>query len=97
MELSQWLTWIIGGTGAGAITYWLMEKLAAGVFTPEQKRYISLALSCVLASLAYVASVALNYSPEPADWQAWIETLFSIWFVAVTGGQVIHGRQQLRD
>lgn len=96
MELSQWLTWIVGGTGAGVITYWLMERLALDSFAPEGKRYISLALACLLASLAYVASVVLNYSPEPADWQGWLETLFSIWFVAVTGSQAIHGRLRLR-
>jgi len=95
MELSQWLLWIVGGGGSAVITYWLMEHLPIEALSPELKRYLSLALAAILACLAFAASVGLDYRNDPGTTQAWVEALFTVAFVAVTGSQAIHGRLRL--
>jgi len=96
MELRDWLVWIIGGTGSGAITYWLMEHLPLANWTSEAKRYLALALSAALACSAFAASVGLGYRNDPGTAQAWFEALFAVAFVAVTSGQMIHARKRLK-
>ena len=97
MELREILVWIVGGGGAAGVAYWLMERITLPEFSSEHRRYISLALAAVLGGLAFVASVGLGYRPMPANAQGWLESLFSVAFVAVAGGQALHGRLRLRE
>ena len=95
MELSEWLIWLIGGGGAGVVTYWLLERLPLESWTSEAKRFLALALSALLACAAFAASVGLDYRPDPGTAQSWLEALFAVAFFAVTGIQVVHGRLRL--
>ena len=84
--------------GAGALTFWLMEKVPELRDLPsEGKRYASIIIAAVLSMAAYTASVALGYQPQPESQQAWVEVLFAVAFVATGLSQVIHGRAKLRD
>ena len=96
-SLADFLLWVIGGGGAGVIAYWLMEHIGLlGGLSSEWKRYVSLGLAAVLACLAFVAAVALSYKDDPGSAQGWLEALFAVAFLAVTAGQVLHGRLKLR-
>ena len=92
MELSELLIWILGRGGAGIAAYWLMEHIAFLVMlAPQYKRYVSFAIAGVLATLAFLASVAMGYQPEPGTTRAWIEALSSVIGVAIGLSQLIHG------
>ena len=93
--LKQVLTWIIGGGGAGALTFLVMEKVPEA-WTAEVRRYVSIGLAFVFAVVAFGLSVEFNYSPVPSNWQAWIEACFEVGFVACGLSQAIHGRAKLR-
>ena len=96
-SLADFLLWVIGGGGAGIVAYWLMEHIGLlGGLPSEQKRYVSLVLAAGLACLAFVAAVALSYKDDPGSAQGWLEALFAVAFLAVTAGQVLHGRLKLR-
>lgn len=97
VDLNEFLTWIIGGGGAGALAYWLMERVPAlRDLSSEWKRYISLALAGLLSAGAFAASVGLGYVANPGDWQGWIESIFAVVAVGVGLSQIIHGRLKLR-
>jgi hypothetical protein len=94
--LSQFLFWIAGGVGSGAITYVLFERVAVlKSLAPLPKRVGTLALSAVLAMGAFAAAVGLGYFDQPSGWQGWLEALFAVAFVAVGGSQLIHGAKKL--
>ena len=94
--LMQFLVWIAGGVGAGAVTYYLFENVPQlASLQPKLKRYGSLALSAVVAMAAFAAAVGLGYFDTPAGAQGWLEALFAVAFVAVGGGQVLHGAKKL--
>ena len=94
--LMQFLFWIAGGVGAGALTYYLFENVPQlAALSPKLKRYGSLALSAVLAMAAFAAAVGLGYFDTPAGAQGWLEALFAVAFVAVGGSQWLHGARKL--
>jgi hypothetical protein len=92
----QFLFWLAGGIGAGAVTYYLFENVPQlADLAPKLKRYGSLALSAVVAMAAFAAAVGLGYFDAPVGAQGWLEALFAVGFVAVGGSQVIHGSRKL--
>ena len=94
--LRQVLFWIVGGGGAMGIVYLVFENWAElDVLSPKQKRYSSILAAALLASLAFIVSVVLNYTPDPQGWQGWLEGLFAVAFVAVGGSQWLHGFKRL--
>jgi len=95
MELSEFLAWLVGGGGAAAVAYFLMERLPLGNLSSEWRRYLSLVLAAVTACAAFGVTVALGYAETPADAKAWIEALFSIIAVSIGGSQALHGRLKL--
>jgi len=96
-QLFEVLKWFVAGGGAGIVGYWLMENVPQlKGLAAEYKRYASVALSAVLAMVAYSAAVALGYQANPGDLQGWMEVLFAAASVAVGLSQVIHGRRKLR-
>jgi len=95
--LFLFLIWVVEGGGAGVVAYYLMEKVKQlANLNPEVKRYVSLAAAAVLAMAAFVVTVFLGYTPQPADAQGWLESLFAVAFLATNLSQIIHGRKQLR-
>lgn len=96
--LKQFLFWIVGGVGAGALTYYIFENVTKlDNLLPKYKRYGSLITAALLATGAYAASVGLGYFPNPAGWQGWLESLFAVAFVAIGGSQWLHGARKLGD
>jgi hypothetical protein len=96
MALSELLTWVLSGGGAGVVSYWLMEHLAFLVqLKPQSKRYVSLAIAGGLAILGYLAAVGMGYQAEPGTVKGWVEVLFSVVGVAVGLSQFIHGAKKL--
>ena len=97
VQLGEFLTWIIGGGGAGILAFWLMENVKGLCdLGAEYKRYASLLLAGLLAAGAFGASVGLGYAVNPSDWQGWLESVFAVVAVAVGLSQVVHGRLRLR-
>jgi len=94
--LEEVLTWIIGGGGAAALTFLVMEKVPAE-WSSEARRYLSIGLAFVFAVAAFGLSVVFKYTPAPETWQAWVEACFAVGFVACGLSQVIHGRARLRS
>jgi len=91
--LALFLAWVVGGTGAGVVAYWLMEQVPglAGLGS-ELKRYVALGLASLLACGAYVASVGLAYAEGPVGWQGWLEALVGVAWLAVVVSQSMHAR-----
>ena len=97
MELSEFLTWLVNGGGAGIVAYWLMDNLEfLRGLSSEWKRYASLGLAAGLAMLAFAAGVWLGYVDAPAGAQGWLEALFSVAALALGISQAWHGRAKLR-
>jgi hypothetical protein len=98
MELSGFLTWLIGGGGGTLVAYWLMENVPAlQNLASEYKRYLSLAIAGLVACAAFGVSVGLGYREAPAGWQGWLEALFAVIGLAIGGSQAIHGRLNLKS
>ena len=94
--LRESLNLVISG-GAGAIVFWLMENVPAlARLRPDLKRYVSLALACLLPVLAWLAAVGMGYSPAPATWQGWVEQAFALAAGALLVSQGAHGALRLR-
>ena len=94
MELRELLAWLIGGGGAGVVAYWIVNAWFANL-NPEPKRYAAMALTGVLAALAFFVTVQIGYAPRPETWLAWVEQVFSVIAVALGLNQVIHARVSL--
>lgn len=93
--LAQVLKWVLAG-GAGAIAYWLIERVPAlGKLSKEMKGYVSLAIAAALASGAFYLGVVMGYESAPTDVKAWVEAIFSAVMVATVVSKVAHARLQL--
>lgn len=94
--LQQIILYLSAGGGAAVVAYWLLENIPQLVaLAPKAKRIVSLALAATIAMLAYGAAVGLSYTEAPVNVQALIEALFAIAFLAVGGGQALHGLRKL--
>lgn len=97
MELRDLLLVFVSG-GGGVVVYWLLEHVPAlAALQSEYKRYVSLLLSAVLPIPFWLFGIAMQYWAAPADWRAWVESIFAIAAGAILASQGLHGRKQLRD
>ncbi|NIQ88800.1 MAG: hypothetical protein GWN93_06830 [Deltaproteobacteria bacterium] len=98
--LKQFISWVASGGGALVISYAAMEFLGKRWpnLTSEIKRYMymSLILASGIAMFGYYLLVLAAYVPAPESTMAWIEILFSVAWLAVTGSQAVHGRRKLK-
>lgn len=96
--LEEGLAWVMSGGGAGVITYILIDKVPfLKKLAPDYKRYASIGIVVALAWLGWGATMLMKFSPMPETWRAWIESGFSISFVAITTSQLTHGVRDLRQ
>lgn len=96
MELRDLLLVFISG-GGGVVVYWLIEHIPAlANLEAEYKRYVSLVLSALLPIPFWLFGILMQYWPAPADWRAWVESIFAIAAGAIIASQALHGRRQLR-
>ncbi len=97
MELSAFLPWLTT-VGAGLLAYWLINEIPQfSQQSPVAKRRLAYVLSAVIAILAYLAMVGMQYTPAPETWRAWIESLFLVGTGAFGLSQLVHGERDLPD
>ena len=98
LTLEQGLAWVLGGGGAGVLTYFIVGKVPfLKKQEPDYKRYWSIGIVVVLAACAWGLTMLMGYSPVPTTWRAGIEMAFSVMFVALTSSQIMHGAIDLRQ
>jgi len=95
-NLLEVLAWVAGGTGAGIVAYAVMNKIKWQEYQAETKRYVSLALSVVLAWAAWFALLWFGAQAAPTTAQGWIQTLFAVAMPALLSAQSLHGATALR-
>jgi len=90
------LIWIVSGAGAGAIAFGLWElferwwpKLAE--LSAFVERVITLALTVLVALIAYGLQLAASYRTVPETWMGAIEEIFAIAAMAIMTALTIHG------
>lgn len=92
MDLQQLLYWL-GTPGAGVVAFWIMDHWPWAKCLPEEpQRWLSLALSGVLALLAWGAQMAMLYQPVPSDWRAGLEQAVALLFTAFGVSQLVATR-----
>ena len=98
LTLKEAVLWVMSGGGAGVIAYLLIGNVKAlKSLAPDYKRYVSIALTALLALAAWGAGMGMQYLQVPVDWRGWIESAFSIIAVALFASQGIHGVVDLRQ
>ena len=89
------LTWVAAGGGAGAVAYWLIERLPTEGWDPFWKRMFAFALSGAFALLAFLAAIGMGYKPPCPDWRCWIEQSVTVIGTAIMASQTVHGALKL--
>ena len=100
MELLVFLTWFVAQGGAPALAYWIMAQIEwPETVNREWQRYMAMVLTGLLASIGYLAQVAMGYSPMPEGTRGWIEALFYVGAgaIAMVTNQVVHARLELNS
>lgn len=90
------LAWVAGGTGAGFLAYWVMNKLPWKEAQAELKRYSGLALSVVFAWAAWFVLLWAGVQVMPIGAKEWLEKLFAVAVPALLASQSMHGARELR-
>lgn len=97
ITLQALFIWILTNGGAGAVAYFIMDKVRwLKEQPPDYKRYWSLGIAALVSGAAWGAGMLMTYYPVPVDWRAWVETAFATIGVAVVSSQLIHGATDLR-
>jgi hypothetical protein len=96
MDLVSVLAWIAGGSGAGLLSFKMMNWITWQPAQSELKRYASLAMAVVLAWAAWFVLAWLGVETLPAIPQDWLVKLFAIAAPAIIAGQALHGATSLR-
>ncbi|OQA94043.1 MAG: hypothetical protein BWY25_02990 [Chloroflexi bacterium ADurb.Bin222] len=97
MELKEFLRWAVSGGGAGVLAYWLLSKWPwFGAQAADRKRYVSIAVTFLLADVLWLALVFAGYDAMPVGVLGWVEQLFLVGTSAFGLSQVIHGARDLR-
>jgi hypothetical protein len=94
--LKQTLIWIAFSGGSGIVTYLLWEQLEKWFVKVDElpvdaETYITLAITGVFATAAYLIMVAMGYTPTPDTAKMWIEAIFAVLGPAVGVTKVLHG------
>lgn len=87
------LTALNMGSAAG-ITYKIMEAQPLQHLSPMARRYLSLALACLIACLLYLLYCWLA-GTWPDNARHWANDLVGVSFLAVIGSQTLHGTLNL--
>lgn len=92
------LTWIISRGGAAAAGFYLIEHVAwFAKLQAWPKRVIALAVTALIAWGAWAVMIVFTGQAWPVNWQAWIDTLWSIGVTAGIGSTLVHGAVVLRQ
>lgn len=96
MTLRDALVWLTT-VGAGVVTFWLLDNVRwLRKLSEEVKRYVAFGLSALIADLAWLGLLAMQYAlapgPWPSAWRSWLEALFAAAAGAIITSQVLHAR-----
>ena len=95
MELKDALLWI-STFGAGLASFYLVENVAwFATLSPRARRVAAYALAAAIGIVAWLAGIAMLYTPTPVGWRAWVEGAVAVGLVASGLGQLIHGAKYL--
>jgi len=95
MQLKDALLWI-STVGAGLASFWLVENVAwFATLSPRARRVAAYLVAAALGILAWLAGIAMLYTPTPVGWRAWVEGAVAVALVASGVGQLIHGEKYL--
>lgn len=93
--LSDFLAWLVISGGAGVVVYALWEQLEKwspklAELPADIEGYVTLALTGAFAVLAYLGQCWLGYAEMPVTTVGWIESIFSVFGLAVGVSKVLH-------
>ena len=102
MDLRTLLEVLISG-GGGALVYVALGQWQwFADLASEKKRWVAIGASVLVGVVAYLVSVAMQYTPPPppADWRAWVEVVANVALAIVAPGagaftvsQALHARE----
>ncbi|MHA2263568.1 MAG: hypothetical protein ACXAEN_14325 [Candidatus Thorarchaeota archaeon] len=100
--LQETLIWIAFSGGSGVLAFYLWEQLErwsekVKAVPSDAETYITLAMTGTFATIAYLATVALEYVALPATTGDWIEALFGVFGAAIGVTTVLHGAKKYRE
>lgn len=97
MELKDVLLYITT-VGAGLAAFWLIENVAwFATLSPRGRRIAAYALAAAIGIVAWLAEIAMLYTPTPIGWRAWVEGAVAVAMIASGLGQLIHGAKYLSN
>jgi len=97
MELKELLRWVVSSGGAGTIAYYILSRVRwPDSVGSEAKRYVSIAVTFLLADVCWLLMVWAGYDAMPMNALGWVEQLFLVGTTAFGLSQVIHGARDLR-
>jgi hypothetical protein len=98
MDLKTFLSWA-AEVGAAYLGFWIIERITLegppSTWSALQKRLMAYAITAGLATIAFLALIAMQYTPAPATARGWIEAIFLVSTTAFGLGQIIHGGTKL--
>ncbi len=102
MDLQTLLETLVAGGGGVAVYVVLGQMAWFQGLSSEHKRWTAIVASVLVGVVAYLVSVAMQYTlaPPPADWRAWVEVVVNVALAiiapsagAFTTSQILHARE----
>jgi hypothetical protein len=94
MGLKEFLSWLME-FGASYLGFWIVEKVTetgpASAWSVLEKRIAAYGTTGLIAILAFLASIAMQFQPLPGDWRAWVQALFVVATSAFGLATLMHG------
>lgn len=100
--LKQTLMWIAFSGGAGVLAYFLWEQLERWFedlkkIPGDIENYITMALTGIFATLAYLIMLWAGYAELPIAAIGWAEALFSVFGAAIGVTRLLHGAKKAKE
>ena len=96
MELKLIILWVLDSGGAGAIAYFLIDRVKGlAELAAVTKRYVAIGISSGVAMLIFWVATQLAYLPAPTTRVGWFEQLVFYATSAFLSSQIIHAKLDL--
>ena len=100
--LQQTLVWIAFSGGGGVLAFFLWEQLERWsekikAITSDIETFLTLAMTGVFSTAAYLLMVAFEYAEMPVNSRSWFEALFGVFGAAVGVTTVLVGVKKYRQ
>ncbi len=98
MDLKSFLVWATTA-GASFLAYFIVNKITEkgtpSTWSAWTVRVLAYAISGIIATLAFLVLVVMQYQSPPETTRAWIEQIFVVATTAFGLATIIHGEQRL--